>query len=101
VPISLSYTIPAAMKKLRIVALGFGSARQKVPLNAGQIPNFRGVRVALGAGYSRAEGNRRASRNGRVSDLPPEIRKGTIRRLFITVRKSGAGVGRVGRAYLG
>ena len=37
-----------------------------------EIPNFRGVRVALGAGYNRVEGNRRASRNGRVSDLPPK-----------------------------
>jgi hypothetical protein len=28
--------------------------------------------VALGTGYTRREGNRRASRNGRVIDLPPE-----------------------------
>jgi hypothetical protein len=33
----------------------------------------RAVRVHVSAGYNRVEGNRRASRNGRVSDLPPEI----------------------------
>jgi hypothetical protein len=27
----------------------------------------------LSLGYNPSEGNRRASRNGRVSDLPPEI----------------------------
>jgi hypothetical protein len=31
------------------------------------------VRVAPGTGFHRAEGHRRASRNGPVSDLPPEI----------------------------
>jgi hypothetical protein len=62
----------AATNKLRIVTCGFGTARQKWPLNDGQIPNPNVVRVALGTGYHRVEGNRRASRNGRVSDLPPE-----------------------------
>jgi hypothetical protein len=33
--------------------------------------------------YHRVEGIRRASRNGRVSDLPPEIPKVTIRNLSI------------------
>ena len=33
---------------------------------------FRVVRVHVSTGYNRVEGNRRASRNGRVSDLPPE-----------------------------
>jgi hypothetical protein len=42
-------------------------------LNDGQISNTRVVRVALDTGYNPREGNRRASRNGRVSDLPPEI----------------------------
>ena len=42
-------------------------------LNDGQIANPNVVRVALGTGYHRVEGNRRASRNGPVSDLPPEI----------------------------
>jgi class 3 adenylate cyclase len=36
---------------------GFG---RKWSLNEGQIPNFRGVRVALGTGDNRVEGNRRA-----------------------------------------
>ena len=64
---------PTAMQKLRIERLGFGTARQKMALNDLQQPNFRGVRVALGTRYNPGEGNRRASRNGRVSDLPPEI----------------------------
>ena len=45
---------------------------RKRPLNDGQIPNFRVVRVHVIAGYNRVEGNRRASRTGLVSDLPPE-----------------------------
>jgi hypothetical protein len=43
------------------------------PLNDAQIPITRGVRVHVSMGYNRVEGNRRASRNGLVSDLPPEI----------------------------
>jgi hypothetical protein len=43
-----------------------------VLLNDGQSPNPNVVRVAPGTGYHRVEGNRRASRNGPVSDLPPE-----------------------------
>jgi hypothetical protein len=39
-------------------------------MDKSQTPN--GVRVAPGTGYSRVEGNRRASRNGPVSELPPE-----------------------------
>jgi hypothetical protein len=57
------------------------------PLNDGQIPNFRVVRVALCTGYSRVEGNRRASRNGRVSDLRPETPNFTIRNCFIAVSR--------------
>jgi hypothetical protein len=52
-------------------------------LNDGQIPNPNAVRVASGTGYHRVEGNRRASRNGPVSDLPPEIPTVTIRNFFI------------------
>jgi hypothetical protein len=55
----------------RCESLRFGTGRQK-PLNEGQIPNLRGVRVALGTGYDPGEGNRRAARNGLVSHLPPE-----------------------------
>jgi hypothetical protein len=51
----------------------FGTGRQKMVLERGTNPKLRGVRVALGTGYNRVEGNRRASRNGLVSDLPPEI----------------------------
>jgi hypothetical protein len=53
--------------------LGFGTARQKLVLNEGQIPNSCVVRVAFGTGFYRVEGNRRASRNGPVSEPPPEI----------------------------
>ena len=52
----------------------------------GQIPNPNVVRVAPGTGYHCVEGNRRASRNGRVSDLPPEIPHATIRNFLIAVR---------------
>jgi hypothetical protein len=38
-------------------------------LNDGQIPNFRGVSVHVSTGNDRGEGNRRASRYSRVSDL--------------------------------
>ena len=57
-------------------------------MNEGRIPNLhvRVVRVHVSTGYSRVEGNRRTSRNGRVSDLPPEIPHVTIRNSFIAVR---------------
>jgi hypothetical protein len=64
------------------VAPGTGYPRVDRSLNDGQIPHLHGVRVALGTGYHRVEGNRRASRNGLVSDLPPEIPTVTIRNLF-------------------
>jgi hypothetical protein len=40
------------------------------------------VRVHVSTGYNRVEGNRRASRDGLVSDLPPEIPHVTIRDLL-------------------
>jgi hypothetical protein len=43
----------------------------KLSLNDGQILNVRVMRVHASTGYNRVEGNRRASRNGRVSDLDP------------------------------
>ena len=72
--------------KLRIVTpIRFWDWRdRKWPLNDGQIPKLSGVRVALSTGY-----NRRASRNGIVSDLPPEIPPeiphGTIRNFVIAL----------------
>jgi hypothetical protein len=48
-------------------------------LNDGQIPNVRAVRVHVSTGYNRVEGNRRASRNGLVSDLPREVLNVTVR----------------------
>jgi hypothetical protein len=52
-------------------------------LNDGKIPNPNVVRVAPGMGYRRVEGNRRASRNSLVSDIPPEIPTVTKRNLCI------------------
>jgi hypothetical protein len=40
-------------------------------MDDGQRLHFRGVRVALGTGYSPGEGNQRASQNGRVSSQNP------------------------------
>jgi hypothetical protein len=42
------------------------------PRTVDKSQTFRGVRVHVSTGYNPVEGNRRASRNGRVSDLPPE-----------------------------
>jgi hypothetical protein len=44
-----------------IVRVWHGGDREW-PLNDGQIPHYRGVRAHVSTGYSRAEGNRRASR---------------------------------------
>ena len=90
------------------MTLRFGTARQKWSLNDGQIPNPNVVRVAPGTGYHRAEGNRRASRNGPVSDLPPEIPNVPIRSFVVAVwhgarlgwlqRQRGADPGAAGAA---
>jgi hypothetical protein len=66
----------------KVAYLTVGDVRRKCSLDEGQIPNFRGVRVDVSTRYHRVEGNRRASRDGRVSDLPPEIHTVTIRDLF-------------------
>jgi hypothetical protein len=68
-------------------SLELATGDRKCSLNDGKIPSFRGVRVHVSTGYNRVEGNRRASRNGRVSDLPPELPTVTmIRNLFIAIR---------------
>jgi hypothetical protein len=77
-------------ERLRIVMLGFARRDRKWSLNDGQIPNFHVVRVALGKGYNRVEGNRRASRTSRVSDLPAENPNVAIRNLGRLQRPSGA-----------
>jgi hypothetical protein len=74
-----------AMRKCRVGRSGLARGDRKWPLNDGRIPKFRGVRVHASTGYNRVEGNRRASRNGRVSDLPPKIPNVTIRNCFIAV----------------
>jgi hypothetical protein len=67
-------------------SLRYGLARgdREWSLDDGHIPNARGVRRALGTGYNRGEGIRRASRNGRVSSSP-EIPNVTIRNFFIAL----------------
>jgi hypothetical protein len=60
------------MKHSRIVTVAKVWHGAKWPLNEGQSPSPNVVRVVPGTGYHRVEGNRRASRNGRVSDPPPE-----------------------------
>jgi hypothetical protein len=67
-----------------------GCGDRERSLNDGQIPNTRAVRVHVSTGYNRAEGNRRASRNGRVSDLPRN--RVTIRNCFIAKRSLKADV---------
>jgi hypothetical protein len=47
-------------------------------LNDGRIPTPDVVRVAPGTGYNRVKGNRRASRNGPVSDLPQMVTVGLL-----------------------
>jgi hypothetical protein len=59
--------------KLRIVTSCLAHDNIKCSLNDSQIINTRGVRVHVSPGYTRVEGNRRASRNGLVSVLPPEL----------------------------
>jgi hypothetical protein len=76
------FSSSTAMKKLRIVT-GLARRDREWSLNDGQLPNPNVVRVAPGTGYHRVKGNRRASRTGPVSDLPPEILSVTIRNFFI------------------
>ena len=47
--------------------------QQKMVLGRWYIPTFRVVRVHVSTGYNSEEGIRRALRNGRVSDVTPEI----------------------------
>jgi hypothetical protein len=89
-----------AMNKVanRSGRVGHGADRNG-PLNEGQISqNCRGVRVSLGAGFDRVEGNRRASRDGPVSDLPPEIPNVRFVTFSIAVRGWTCGSGRVSGA---
>ena len=58
---------------MRIATRRFGTARQKMFLERWGNPKLPRVRVHVSTGYHPVEGNRRASRNGRVSSsLPPE-----------------------------
>jgi hypothetical protein len=54
-------------------------------LNDGRIANVRVVRVHVSTRYNRGQGNRRASRNNPVSDLPPETPHVTIRHFCTAV----------------
>jgi hypothetical protein len=67
-------------------------------LNKRQLPNSRGVRVALGTGNNRVEGNRRASRNGRVRSS--RTRKSLHRYEFAFFPTAVRRVGRYGEPLL-
>jgi hypothetical protein len=69
--------------KLRIVTLGIGTARQKMVLERWTNPKPQRRTRSPRYGVHRVEGNRWASRNGPVSNLPPEIPSVTIRNFFI------------------
>jgi hypothetical protein len=77
-----------AMQKLRIGRLGLGTGRQKRVLDDGHYPKLSRCTCTCEYGERWLEGNRRASRNGRVSDLPPEIPNVTIRTFCIAVRRA-------------
>jgi hypothetical protein len=69
------------MKKLRIVTyVRVGTGRQRMVLERWKNPTLsRRTCTYVSTGYNLDEGNRRASRNGLVSHLPPEIPTVTIR----------------------
>jgi hypothetical protein len=60
------------MQKLRIVTPRFGTGRQKLVLERWTNPKLPRRTCTCEHGLQSCRGNRRASRNGRVSDLPPE-----------------------------
>jgi hypothetical protein len=63
--------VNAAMAKVANRDVGFDAGRQKRVLERGTNPKLsRRTCVAVSTGYNPVEGNRWASRNGRVSDLP-------------------------------
>jgi hypothetical protein len=72
---------------------GLARGDREWPLNDGQTPNPNVVCVALGTRYSRVEGNRRASRNGRVSDPHPEE---SLTSRFATFAVGGSGSSALG-----
>jgi hypothetical protein len=72
-----------ATQKLRIVTGGLARARQRTVLERWTNPKPQGrTRSPRYRVPSREEGNRRASRNAPVSDLPPEIPLTDDSRLF-------------------
>ena len=56
-----------------------------------QRQNFRVVRVHVSTGYNLVEGNRRASRNGRVSDLHPKTLNDSFRNFHMVRGTRGGG----------
>ena len=70
VPASISGNRDGKVRIVGFAVLALGD--RKWHLNHGQMANIRGVRGALGTGYNRGDGNRRASRNGRVCLSPPK-----------------------------
>jgi hypothetical protein len=77
---SLASRLLRSDEKVAIRRLGFGTGRQRMALERWTTPKLlRRTCSPLGTGYNRVEGIRRASRNGCVSDLPPETRIVPIR----------------------
>jgi hypothetical protein len=76
-------------KKLRIVTVGFGTGRQKMVLGRRANPKLprRTCTCDVSSGYTRVEGGRLASRNGRVGHLPSENPNVTVttRGFFVAV----------------
>ena len=72
--LDLTGTRPSVLRAMKISCEsqreGLARGDRKRPLNDGQIPNVRGVRVHVSTGYNRVEGSRRASRTGLVSPSP-------------------------------
>ena len=92
-------------------ASGVARGERDWPLNEGQLPDFRVARAP-----NRVDGNRRASRNGRASDLPPERRRSVSMRdisrrctsvrccgrtFRVAVRRCGAAGGHFASLYVG
>jgi hypothetical protein len=67
--------VRTAMRKLRIVTLRFGTGRERMVLERWTNPKLSRRTCTC---YNRGIGNRRASRNGLVSDLPPKSLNATI-----------------------
>ena len=78
---------PRGARIQRIVTSGLARGDRKWPLNDGQIPNSRGVRVHVSTGLHSFRGDSAgvAKRSHLVSDLPPDTPDVTIRNFFASL----------------